>query len=73
MISGAVIVERIFNIPGMGLETFEAIRSHDYNWIMAVVTLSAVLTMVGILISDIIYAIIDPRVRLETRAESSGP
>jgi peptide/nickel transport system permease protein len=65
MISGAVIVERIFNIPGMGLETFEAIRSHDYNWIMAVVTLSAVLTMVGILASDVIYAWLDPRVRLD--------
>jgi peptide/nickel transport system permease protein len=73
MISGAVIVERIFNIPGMGLETFEAIRSHDYNWIMAVVTLSAVLTMVGILLSDVVYAIIDPRVRLETRPEGSEP
>lgn len=69
MISGAVIVERIFNIPGMGLETFEAIRTHDYNWIMAVVTLSAVLTMVGILFSDVLYAILDPRVRLETRPE----
>jgi peptide/nickel transport system permease protein len=67
MISGAVIVERIFNIPGMGLETFEAIRSHDYNWVMAVVTLSAVLTMVGILLSDVVYALVDPRVRLETR------
>lgn len=69
MISGAVIVERIFNIPGMGLETFEAIRSHDYNWVMAVVTLSAVLTMVGILLSDVVYAFIDPRVRLETKPE----
>ena len=65
MISGAVIVERVFNIPGMGLETFEAIRSHDYNWIMAVVTLSAVLTMVGILASDVLYALLDPRVRLD--------
>jgi len=65
MISGAVIVERIFNIPGMGLETFEAIRSHDYNWIMAVVTLTGVLTMLGILASDIVYAWLDPRVRLD--------
>ena len=69
MISGAVIVERIFNIPGMGLETFEAIRSHDYNWVMAVVTLSAILTMFGILISDVVYALLDPRVRLEASIE----
>ncbi len=71
MISGAVIVERVFNIPGMGLETFEAIRSHDYNWIMAVVTLSAALTMVGILVSDVLYAFLDPRVRL-TGLEEEG-
>ncbi len=69
LISGAVIVERIFNIPGMGLETFEAIRTHDYNWIMAVVTISAVLTMVGILFSDVLYALIDPRVKLEMSPE----
>jgi peptide/nickel transport system permease protein len=64
LISGSVIVERIFNIPGMGLETFEAIRSHDYNWIMAVVTISAVLTMIGMLVSDVLYAVLDPRVRV---------
>ena len=66
LIGGSVIVERIFNIPGMGLETFEAIRSHDYGWIMAVVVLSAVLTMVGILLSDVLYALLDPRVRVGT-------
>lgn len=64
LIGGSVIVERIFNVPGMGLETFEAIRTHDYNWIMAVVTISAVLTMVGILASDLLYAVLDPRVRV---------
>lgn len=69
MISGAVIVERIFNIPGMGLETFEAIRSHDYNWVMAVVTISAALTMVGILASDVVYAWLDPRVRYSELGE----
>jgi peptide/nickel transport system permease protein len=46
----------------MGLETFEAIRASDYFWLMAVVTVTAVLTMLGILASDVIYALVDPRI-----------
>jgi len=61
LIGGSVIIESIFNIPGMGLETFEAIRGRDYNWIMAVTTITAVLTMLGIIISDLLYAVADPR------------
>jgi peptide/nickel transport system permease protein len=63
LIGGSVVIERIFNIEGMGLETFEAIRQRDYNWILAVSVMSAVLTMIGLLVSDILYAVIDPRMR----------
>ncbi|MBI5487704.1 MAG: ABC transporter permease subunit [Deltaproteobacteria bacterium] len=63
LIGGSVVIERIFNIEGMGLETFEAIRQRDYNWILAVSVISAVLTMIGLLISDVLYAVIDPRMR----------
>jgi peptide/nickel transport system permease protein len=45
----------------MGLETFEAIRGRDYNWILAVSVITALLTMAGLLLSDILYAIADPR------------
>jgi peptide/nickel transport system permease protein len=62
LISGSVVIERIFGIQGMGLETFEAIRASDYFWLMAVVTVTAVLTMLGILASDVIYALVDPRI-----------
>ena len=62
LVGGAVIVELIFQINGMGLETFEAIRTRDLNWIMASVSLTAVMTMVGLLVSDILYAIVDPRI-----------
>ena len=62
LVSGSVVVERIFGIPGMGLETFEAIRAGDHAWLMAVVTVTAVLTMLGIVLSDLIYAIVDPRI-----------
>lgn len=68
LVSGAVIIEMIFQIPGMGLETLEAIRTRDLNWIMASVTLTAVMTMFGILMSDVIYALIDPRIQVGARA-----
>lgn len=64
LVGGAVIVEYIFQINGMGLETLEAIRTRDMNWIMASVTLTAVMTMAGLLLSDILYALVDPRIRV---------
>lgn len=62
-IGGSVILETIFTIPGMGLETVEAIQNNDYPMIIAVLTISGLLTLVGYLISDILYAIVDPRIK----------
>lgn len=62
LVSGSIVIERIFGIQGMGAETFDAIRSSDYYWLLAVVTVTAVLTMLGILASDVIYALVDPRI-----------
>jgi peptide/nickel transport system permease protein len=65
MIGGSVIIESIFSIPGMGLLAFEAVLSRDYPVIMAVATISAILTLIGLLLSDIMYAALDPRIKLE--------
>lgn len=62
MIGGSVIVEFIFSINGMGKLGFDAILSRDYPTIMAITTFSAFLTLMGILISDILYGVVDPRV-----------
>lgn len=62
LIGGSVIVEKIFNIPGMGQLSFEALNYRDYPTVMAVFTISAVLTLAGILVSDILYSIADPRI-----------
>jgi len=62
LISGSVIVESIFSIPGMGQLAFQALISRDYPLIMAELVLAAVLTMVGLLLVDIMYAIVDPRI-----------
>jgi len=68
LISGSVIIEKIFNIPGMGLLTFQAFLHRDYPVIMAVAVLSAALTLLGLMLSDLCYALADPRIRLEGRS-----
>jgi peptide/nickel transport system permease protein len=65
LIGGSVIIEQIFSIPGMGKLGFDAILSRDYPLIMGVLSMSALLTLVGLLISDIMYAITDPRIKFE--------
>lgn len=62
MIGGSVIIETIFSIPGIGRLGFESVLSRDYPVIMAVATISAFLTLAGILLSDIAYAVVDPRI-----------
>lgn len=61
-IGGSVIIESIFTIPGMGYETFLGIQNNNYPMIIAVFTITGFLTLVGYLISDILYAIADPRI-----------
>jgi peptide/nickel transport system permease protein len=65
MFGGSVIIESIFSIPGMGQLAFEAVLSRDYPVIMAITTISALLTLVGLLLGDILYAALDPRIKLE--------
>jgi len=61
-IGGSIIIESIFSIPGMGKLAFEAILARDYPVIMAELTIVAFLTLLGILIADIMYSIVDPRI-----------
>jgi peptide/nickel transport system permease protein len=65
MFGGSVIIESIFSVPGMGQLGFEAVLSRDYPVIMAITAISALLTLIGLLISDILYAALDPRIKLE--------
>ena len=61
-IGGSIIIEMIFSIPGMGLEIINALQNYDYPMIITVFTLSGFLTMVGYLVADILYAVVDPRI-----------
>jgi peptide/nickel transport system permease protein len=64
IVGGSVIIESIFTIPGMGLETVKAIISQDYPVVIAIITLSSVLTIFSYLLADILYAWVDPRIRI---------
>lgn len=66
MLGGSVIIERIFSIPGMGLLAFEAVTTRDYNVVMAVATIGGVMNLIGLLLADIAYAMVDPRISFES-------
>jgi peptide/nickel transport system permease protein len=64
LIGGSVIIEYIFSWPGMGRMAYEAILARDYPIILTVNFISAVLVLVGTFISDLLYLVVDPRIRL---------
>jgi len=64
LIGGAVIFETIFSIPGMGQLFYQSTMSRDYPTIMGILVIGAILTLVGNLLADISYALVDPRVRI---------
>lgn len=68
LIGGSVIIEYIFNIPGMGWFAFDGVSRREYDVVMTTLTLSAVLTLIGILISDIVYVLVNPQVTFESRS-----
>ena len=61
-LGGSVILETIFSIPGLGLEIYNAVVSTDIPMIVAVFSLTGLLTVIGYLVSDILYALVDPRI-----------
>jgi peptide/nickel transport system permease protein len=68
LIGGSVVIETLFSIPGMGALSFEAALSRDYPLIMAIFTVSAFLTLSGILLADFLYALVDPRISYEKQS-----
>lgn len=64
LISGAIILETVFGIPGMGRLTIDSVLSSDYQTIQILVLVFAVATILGNLVADLAYAVMDPRIRL---------
>ncbi|MGI9455705.1 MAG: ABC transporter permease [Aeoliella sp.] len=62
LLSGAIILEMIFNWPGMGTLFFESLRERDYPTVMGLTLMFSMLTLAGQLLADILYSVVDPRV-----------
>lgn len=63
VITGTLIIEQVFNYPGAGLEYYNAVLRNDYEVMLGITVLVGVVTVVGNLIADIGYAVLDPRIR----------
>jgi len=64
LITGSVVIEVIFNIPGMGRLFIDSMLSQDFTTVYSFVLLVSVLTAVGLIVSDILLVVTDPRIRL---------
>jgi peptide/nickel transport system permease protein len=65
LIAGAVLTETVFAWPGLGRLTFDAIHARDYSLLMGMFIFTCILVIVGNLITDLIYSLIDPRIRYQ--------
>ena len=65
MFAGSVIIETVFEIPGMGRLSLEAIVGRDYPVFMGILSLTAILGLVGNILSDFMYVLIDPRINFQ--------
>ena len=62
LISGSILLEYVFNIPGMGSLSMMALSSRDIPLLMALFGMGGALTLLGILLADILYVLADPRI-----------
>ena len=65
MFAGALLIERIFDIDGMGLLMYNSLVSRDYTVVMGIILLSSVMVLLGRLFSDILYVLVDPRIKFQ--------
>jgi peptide/nickel transport system permease protein len=63
LIAGAVLVETVFSWPGMGRLMFDGILRRDYPLIMGILIFSSTLVIIANLVTDILYSVLDPRIR----------
>lgn len=67
LVSGSIIIETLFSIPGLGQLSYEAVLARDYPIVMAVFTIGSTLTLLGILLSDLLLSVVDPRIAFGRR------
>ncbi len=65
MFAGSVLIERVFDIDGMGLLFYNSTVNRDYNVVLGVILLSSGMALIGRLFADFLYVVVDPRIRLQ--------
>ncbi|MBR2145147.1 MAG: ABC transporter permease, partial [Akkermansia sp.] len=65
VVGGSILIERVFDIQGFGMLSFQALMDKDYSLIMGTLLLTSILIIIGNLVSDLLVALVDPRVRFD--------
>jgi peptide/nickel transport system permease protein len=65
LVGGSVIIETIFSIPGIGQLGYQAVLARDYPVVLGLFAISSALTLFGILVADLLLAVVDPRISFE--------
>jgi microcin C transport system permease protein len=65
ILAGSFLIERVFNIDGMGYLGYTAILQRDYPVALGILVIDSLIMLVGNILSDIIYATVDPRIRFK--------
>jgi peptide/nickel transport system permease protein len=63
LLGGAFVVEEVFAVPGMGYETIRAVEAHDTAWLVSITLVTAVITTLALIASDVAHGLLDPRMR----------
>src|SRR5207248_8586291 len=71
MLGGSVLDEVLFSIPGMGRLSWASIEQKDYPTLMALVYIDAIVVLLSILLSDLLYSMVDPRINLKSTDEAT--
>jgi peptide/nickel transport system permease protein len=70
LLGGSVLIEVLFNIPGMGRLSFQTIQEKDITTLMALIYIDAIIVLLCVLLSDLLYMVVDPRISF-SKAETS--
>lgn len=66
-IAGSIVVETIFSYDGMGIAAYESVTSRDYPMLVCIFTLAGFMSMIAYFIADVLYALVDPRIRYHSK------
>lgn len=63
LLAGSILIEKVFNIPGMGMLAYDSVINRDYPVVMGLLVIQSVILLTGNILTDVLYAVVDPRVK----------